>query len=152
MNNKKVWMGLAVMGMVLALGFIGRRAESDLPRKFLIILHASTETHEGKARALHALLYARELMDKGYDVALLFDGAGTEWAARFSRAQDDDSLAQMYHKIKSEDTAIVICDYCATAFAVKDVLQHNKETLTAEYSGHPSLVRWIEQGYEVLVL
>ncbi|MFH1724985.1 MAG: hypothetical protein ABII00_10240 [Elusimicrobiota bacterium] len=51
--------------------------------KFLIILQAGTEGHEGMARALHAILYAQELKKGGHEVALMFDGAGTGWARKF---------------------------------------------------------------------
>ena len=48
--------------------------------KFVIILQAGTESHEGLVRAVHALLYSAELLEAGHEVVLIFDGAGTEWA------------------------------------------------------------------------
>lgn len=44
---------------------------------FTMNLQADTGSHEGLARALHALLYAEELLQGGYSVVLIFDGAGT---------------------------------------------------------------------------
>ena len=41
-------------------------------KKFAIVLQAGKETHEGMARAVHALLYAAELKEKGYEVVLTF--------------------------------------------------------------------------------
>jgi hypothetical protein len=48
-----------------------------MDKKFAIILQAGNELHEGKARALHAFLYATELKSKGYEIVLIFDGAAT---------------------------------------------------------------------------
>jgi hypothetical protein len=64
----------------IAIFFIGYYAlRANTPnKKFAIILQAGKETHEGMARAVHALLYAAELKETGYEVVLIFDGAGTE--------------------------------------------------------------------------
>ena len=67
--------------------------------KFAIILQSGNETNEGAARAKHGLLYASELLEAGYAVALIFDGAGTGWANQF--AQPENELYEEYMKIKA---------------------------------------------------
>lgn len=119
--------------------------------KYAIILQAGNETNEGKARAVHALLYARELAEKGYDVALIFDGAGTGWANEFSKPENP--LHKHYAKIKEFGLVEEICDYCAESFKVKgDLPEQQKKLLVGDYEGHPSLVKWIERGYKIIVL
>ena len=54
----------------------------DQSTRIRIVLQAGTDSHEGRARALHAVLYASELADAGATVRLVFDGAGTGWLAR----------------------------------------------------------------------
>ena len=66
--------------LILAMTLLGLGCGKLTSQKYLIILQAGTESHEGMARAVHALLYATELKEAGYEVALVFDGAGTEWA------------------------------------------------------------------------
>ena len=46
--------------------------------KIAIILQAGAEGHEGMGRLLHSPLYSKELHERGHDVRLVFDGAGTE--------------------------------------------------------------------------
>lgn len=46
----------------------------------------------------------------------------------------------------------IICDFCAGAFAVKEQLVQRQLPLTAEYAGHPSIAKWVEQGYALIVL
>lgn len=137
-----------VLMVALATGFAAEEKEKG---KYAIVLQAGSETHEGMARAVHALLYARELAESGYQVALIFDGAGTGWANELRKPEN--ALHKHYLKIKELGMVEEICDYCAEAFEVKDDLpEQQKKLLISEYEGHPSLVKWIEKGYQVIVL
>ena len=118
--------------------------------KYLIILQAGTEGHEGMARAVHALLYATELKQKGYEVSLVFDGAGTQWAEAL--LNPENKLYPIYQKLQGEGVTQVICDYCSGAFGIKETLKSGKVPLAAEFQGHPSFVKWIENGYTPVVL
>lgn len=120
--------------------------------KYLVILQAGKESHEGMARAVHALLYSKELKEHGHEVVLLFDGAGTEWIAEWSKPDSTDKLASMYQELREAGVTQVICDFCASAFQVKSVLEENKAPLTAEYKGHPSIAKFADKGYQIIIL
>ncbi|MDF7824873.1 DsrE family protein [Pontiellaceae bacterium B12227] len=124
-------------------------AETD--GKFAIILQSGNETNEGAARAQHALLYAAELLEAGYAVALIFDGAGTGWANEF--AQPESSLYEKYMKLKKMDLVEVVCDDCAEDLHVKEKLPPaQKLLLSGAYKGHPSIVTWVKKGYQIICL
>ena len=126
-------------------------AEKEPKGRYAIVLQAGNETNESKARAVHALLYATELAEKGYTVALIFDGAGTGWANELRKPENP--FHKHYLKIKELGMVEEICDYCADAFEVKDDLpEQQKKLLVGDYEGHPSLVKWIERGYQIIVL
>jgi len=136
------------LALVSGCGFL---SSPNQPAKFAIILQAGTESHEGLARALHALLYSKELKEGGYPVVLIFDGAGTEWA----RAMRDpnNKLHAKYAELKKLGLIEEICDFCAGAFKVKKELKKDQSIpLIGEFEGHPSLRKWIDQGYQVIVL
>ena len=119
--------------------------------KFAIILQSGNETNEGAARARHALLYAAELLEGGYGVALIFDGAGTGWANEFARPEH--ALYEGYMKLKTMGVVEVICDDCAEEMQVKDKMPAGqKKLLSGAYEGHPSLVRWVARGYQIICL
>jgi predicted peroxiredoxin len=119
--------------------------------KYVIVLQAGNETNEGGARAMHALLYAGELLSSGYDVVLVFDGAGTGWANELSKSEHP--LNELYSELKKKGIMEEVCDHCAEHLKVKEKLSdEQKALLIGEYKGHPSLVRWIRQGYHILVL
>jgi len=120
--------------------------------KYLIILQAGKESHEGMARAVHALLYSKELKEHGHDVLLVFDGAGTEWVEEWTNSESQNKLKPMYEELRKTGITQVICDFCANAFQVKENLKTQGQTLTSEYQGHPSIAKWVDQGYQLVVL
>lgn len=121
-------------------------------KKFAIIPQAGKETHEGMARATHALLYATELKGKGYEVVLIFDGAGTVWAEELSNPDSQSKLLPMYNAIKKAGIHEIVCDFCAHAFGVKEELQTRQCPLLSEYNGHPSIEKLTGKGYQLIVL
>lgn len=138
----------------MAVFFVGCYASRDntSDKKFAIILQAGKESHEGMARAVHALLYASELKEEGYEVVLIFDGAGTEWAEEFSNPDSHSKLLPMYNSFKKTGISEIICDYCAGAFGVKENLNTRQYPLVSEYNGHPSIVKWVKRGYQLIIL
>ncbi len=123
----------------------------DQSKKFVIILQADTDRHEGQARALRALLYTEELIAGGYTVVLIFDGAGTGWAAAFEDTAN--ILHAKYERLKKSGVTEEICDFCAGAFKVKEGLKKRSNIpLISEFHGHPSIKKWVDQGYQVMIL
>ncbi|RKX36886.1 MAG: hypothetical protein DRP64_17970 [Verrucomicrobia bacterium] len=138
---------LLILLLISGVAFAGKEPKGG----YAIVLQACNETNEGMARAVHALLYATELAEKGYAVVLIFDGAGTGWANELRKPENP--LHKHYIKIKELGMVEEICDYCADSFDVKDNLpEQQKKLLVGDYEGHPSLVKWIEKGYQIIVL
>jgi hypothetical protein len=143
--KKTIWTIVALMGM-LSMGF-----SEEVKGKYAIILHSGNETNEGKSRAVHALLYARDLAEHGNTVVLIFDGAGTGWANELRKPENP--FHKHYVKVQELGTVIEICDYCAEAFKVKkDLPKQQKKLLVGDYEGHTSISKWANKGYTLIVL
>ncbi len=123
-------------------------------KRFAIILQAGAETHEGMARALHALLYARELSERGATCRLIFDGAGSEWAAKLLAPESDPErrMARLFEGMRSQGIAYEVCDYCSGAFQVREKLQAAGAPLSGAYMDHPSIADLVLDGYQLVVL
>ena len=150
-----MWRSLVIVALLVLLApsmtGCGASQTSQPGGKFVVILQAGTESHEGLARALHALLYSSELLGEGNEVVLIFDGAGTEWAAALRQA--DHKLHGRYQALVDAGVVEEICDFCAGAFEVKEELSADESApLLGGYEGHPSLAKWTNQGYAVIVL
>lgn len=125
----------------------------DQATKILIVLQAGTESHEGRARALHSVLYATELAEAGATVRLVFDGAGTGWLARWTSQEGAASRASsLFRDLRARGLSYEVCDYCAGAFDVKDDLLEAGEALAGSYMDHPSLATHVADGFSVWIL
>lgn len=123
-------------------------------KRVAIILQAGPGSHESHARMFHAMVYTRELVEHGYATRLIFDGAATQWLAKWGApgSDDDRRMGAFFTGLKDAGVAHSVCDFCAGAFQVRDALAGQREPLTGEYMDHPSIVRLIEEGYDLLVL
>lgn len=123
-----------------------------IDRKVAIVLQAGTESHEGLARALHSLLYTKELTERGGEARLVFDGAGTEWLAAIRKGETDTTkqLGQLFDGLKQAGVVYEVCDFCSGAFGVKEELRD--EPMSAKYMDHPSVADLVENGYEIWTL
>ena len=149
MTTKRSLIFFSCLGFLLVAGC--KAAAPAATKKFAIILQAGTESHEGLARALHALLYSMELKEGGHPVVLIFDGAGTGWA----RAMRDpnNKLHAKYTELEKLGIVEEICDFCSGAFKVKDDLKKQGNVpFASEFGGHPSIKKWVDQGYEIVIL
>jgi len=88
-----------MFGLLVICLLLGRPAFAD-SGKYLIILQAGKESHEGMARAVHALLYSKELKEHGHEVVLVFDGAGTEWVEEWTNPESQSKLKPMYEELR----------------------------------------------------
>lgn len=131
---------------------IGNMPSAYAAGKYAIILQAGKESHEGMARAVHAFLYAKELKEHGHKVVLIFDGAGTEWVEELSKPESTSKIKPAYDAVRKLGMTEIICDACAVAFQVKSKLSERKLPLTAEFEGHPSIAKWADKGYQLIVL
>ncbi|WP_227378004.1 DsrE family protein [Haladaptatus halobius] len=113
--------------------------------KAAIIILAGTESHADLGRITNALQTAKEFVDEGDDVEVIFDGAGTQWVAELE--DEDHKLHSLYSSL---DEYASVCEYCAGAFEVTDAAKSSDAVLLDEYEGHPSLHSLVTEGYEII--
>ena len=119
--------------------------------KTLIILLSEPGTHESLGRALHALLYAKELKESDVEVKLIFDGGGTKWAS--DMVDPDNKLNSLFKEVVALGIIDGICDYCIGAFkADRTVIENTFLPIAGEYDGHPSIAKYVKEGYQVITL
>lgn len=118
--------------------------------KFVIILQAGKESHEGMARAYHALLYCKDFVEKGYETKMIFDGAATAWVPELMKPEH--KLHSLFKEIQAGGSLDAICDFCAGAFGVKDLVKECAIPMKSEFHGHPSIAKYVSEGYQLLIL
>ena len=125
----------------------------DTDTRILIVLQAGTESHEGRARALHGVIYATELSEAGATVRLVFDGAGTGWLARWTTGAGAQTRAgALFADLRARGLSYEVCDHCSGAFEVKGDLVEAGEALFGGYMDHPSMAAYVAEGFAVWIL
>lgn len=119
--------------------------------KIAIILHAEPGTHDALGRALHALLYSKELHEAGNKVQLVFDGGGTLWIEEFKKP--NNKLTPLYDTLKAQGIITGVCDFCIDAFeGDKALVEDEGLPLVNDYNGHPSVAKLVSDGYQIITL
>ena len=113
--------------------------------KAAVILLADTDTPEGMGRMANALTTAREMKQEGDEVKVIFDGAGTKWAAELS---GEHKYSKLLDQVR--DQVEGACAYCSNAYQVEDAVRAAGIDLIDDFDGHPSLRGLIGDGYQVL--
>ncbi|MBI2857342.1 MAG: DsrE family protein [Chloroflexi bacterium] len=117
--------------------------------KVLIVLLTGTDPKE-HATALHALLYAKGLAERGQDVKLVFDGAGTGWAPLFSAP--DNPMKPLFDGLNGSGIIIGACEFCAGAFKVGEAVRQAGVCLLGDAGGHPDIPGLVASGYQLVVV
>ena len=119
--------------------------------KIAIILHAEPGTHDSMGRAVHSLLYTKELREAGHQVQLIFDGGGTGWVNELNK--EDHLLHPLFKEVRDAGLITGACDFCMGAFEVdKQKVKEAKVEAISEYQGHPGVAKLIGDGYQVITL
>jgi hypothetical protein len=110
-----------------------------------IFILAGTEGHENVGRLVNGLEAAKEFVDAGDDVEVIFDGAGTEWVEELE--DPDSDYHELYQAVRGD---VGVCDYCSSAFGVEDAVDEAGLATLDDHEGHPSVRSFVEDGYEVI--
>ena len=113
--------------------------------KAAIVILAGTDGHENAGRLVNGLEAAREFVEAGDDVEVIFDGAGTQWIELLE--DPDHDYHERYAAVQDD---VGVCDFCVGAFDVDDAVDDADVVRIDEFDGHPSLRSLVAEGYEIL--
>lgn len=119
-------------------------------RKILIVLLADKWSHENMGRASHALLYAKQSIESGLKVKLIFDGGGTEWAAEMTK--ETNHFYKLYRELTEKGVVFSVCKFCAKAFKVNEELKTANVSFSDEGQDHPNIGKYLATDWDVITL
>ena len=121
--------------------------------KTAIIIYSDPKSgsEEALGRLFNGLFLAYELKEKGRDVAVVFQGAGTRWPAQLVKA--DHAAHALYEAVK--DVVAGVCGGCADVFgatedARKTGLKLDYEKAIPGTPGVLDLSSYLDQGYSLV--
>ncbi len=96
----------------------------------------------------HALLNTLDMKAKGYDVRMVIEGTATVQIKEL--ADKDKPFANLYAKVKEQSLIDCVCLACSSKMDVLSVAEEQGLPICDEMSGHPSMTRYIESGYQII--
>lgn len=97
---------------------------------------------------VHVLLNALDQQAKGFEVALIIEGASTKLIPDL--IQPDNPMHGLFQKVRDQGLIRAVCRACSDKMGVLDRVRAEGLPLGEDMNGHPSLGRYVEDGYQVI--
>jgi len=104
---------------------------------------------------VHVLLNGLDLREKGHDVAVVIEGSATllirTLGEEAEEGSDSQGLHRLYEEVKERGLIDCVCRACSHRMGVVDDVERQQLSFGSEMNGHPSMSRYVDDGYEILV-
>ncbi len=97
---------------------------------------------------VHVLLNALDMDSRGYDVKVIIEGSATKTVNLINTPQAQ--FHNLYMQIKEKELIDCVCKACAAKMGALEGIQMQGLPLCAEMTGHPSMAKYIDQGYKIV--
>ena len=97
---------------------------------------------------IHVLLNALNMREKGYEVKVIIEGAATKLVPEL--AKSDNPLHKLWENAKSAGLVDGVCKACSNKMGALEAAKDQGLALLDEMTGHPSMARYHDAGFEVI--
>ena len=97
---------------------------------------------------VHVLLNALDMERKGYEVKVVIEGSATKVANELN--DKEKPFGKLYLDVREKGLIDCVCQACAAKMEVLQGIEAQGLPLCTEMNGHPSLGKYLEQGYHVI--
>ena len=98
---------------------------------------------------VHVLLNALEMHGKGWDVKVVIEGSACALPEEYA-ADPDHGFSKLYFKVKGLGLIDCVCKACSNKLGALEAVEAQGLPLCDEMTGHPSMARYMAQGYQVI--
>lgn len=99
--------------------------------------------------AVHVLLNALDMRARGMEAAIVIEGGATRLPVELG--QPEHPLHTLWEKVKGAGLVAGVCRACAQKTGSLEAVAAQGLALLDEMSGHPSMARFRQDGFEVLI-
>lgn len=96
----------------------------------------------------HVMLYAIDFNGKGYEVRVVIEGAATRLISELGRPEAP--FANLFREILDKDLLACVCESCSVKMGTFTAAQEQGLPIDGEMKGHPSLERFVNEGFEII--
>jgi len=97
---------------------------------------------------VHVLLNALYMKEKDFDVKVVIEGAATKIIPEI--AKSGNPMHGFYAKVKESGLIDGACKACSNKMGVLEAVKEEGIPLIDEMSGHPSMARYMTEGYQII--
>ncbi len=97
---------------------------------------------------IHVLLNALDMKEKGYNVKIIIEGSATKLIPEL--AKDSNPMYRLYTKAKESGLIEGACKACSNKMGTLEAAESEGITLLDDMAGHPSMSRYMDEGYNVI--
>ncbi len=97
---------------------------------------------------IHVLLNALDMEKKGHDGKIVIEGSATKLLPEL--AKSNNPLHKLWERVKEAGLVDGVCKACANKLGTIEAAKEQGLTLLDEMSGHPSMARYLDEGFEII--
>ncbi len=97
---------------------------------------------------IHVLFNALDMKKKGYDGKIVIEGSATKLLPELAKI--DNPLHKLWEKVKDAGLVDGVCKACSNKIGTLETTKEQGLTLLDEMSGHPSMARYRDEGFEII--
>jgi hypothetical protein len=97
---------------------------------------------------IHVLLNALDMKEKGYETNIVIEGSATKLLPEL--AKPVNPLHKLWEKVKEAGLVDGVCKACSNKLGTLEAAKEQGLTLLDEMSGHPSMARYKDEGFEII--
>jgi hypothetical protein len=119
------------------------RRRAAMARKFALFAF-----NGGKMCFVHVLLNALDLNEKGYEVRIVLEGEATALLNDFE--DPNTSFVGLFNSCLERGLLDCVCRACSHQMGALETAQKRGYPLCDDMSGHPSMERYVKEGFEII--
>jgi hypothetical protein len=97
---------------------------------------------------IHVLLNSLDLHERGREGSIVIEGEAVKLIPVMSK--EGHFLAPLYQQAKEKGLIVAICKACSAKMKVTEAVKEEGLPLVGHISGHPSMGKFIEEGYRII--
>jgi hypothetical protein len=97
---------------------------------------------------IHVILNALDLKQKGFNVKVVIEGSACKLASEFEN--ETNPFYQKYQELKNSGLIDCFCKACSAKMNSLDVIDNIGFPTCSEMNGHPSMAKYISEGYTII--
>ena len=98
---------------------------------------------------VHVLLNSLDMHAKGYAVKVVIEGSATKLIKEFHE-NEKAPFRDLYVQLKNRKIISAVCRACANKMGALEAAEAEKLPIVGDMNGHPSMSKYIDDGFQVI--